>query len=230
MSSELVLVSQNHKGGVQGLYLDDGRFVLGRSSDCDFIIDHRTVSRHHAEIVVLDGTAAIRDLGSRNGTYVNGDRACDGQTVLPGDRVSIGNVLLVLKLRPASNPAVDSAIETEECSDTQFDPSVIVAKLSPAHKRVLQGLLKGLHNKQIARELGISSNTVHLHAQAIYRLLRVHSRSELLAALLPLGVVDTSGGANTQPSTKTQSTVKELDNRRAPPAKSTTQRLRKIGK
>ena len=50
-----------------------GRWVLGRSSDCDVDLDHDdAVSRRHAEIAVRAGKCLVRDLGSCNGTLLNG--------------------------------------------------------------------------------------------------------------------------------------------------------------
>ncbi|MFH1688419.1 MAG: SpoIIE family protein phosphatase [bacterium] len=56
--------------------LEPGRYVVGRSDDADITIPHRTVSRRHAELVVDDDgrTVSVEDLGSHNGTLVNGRR------------------------------------------------------------------------------------------------------------------------------------------------------------
>lgn len=63
--------------------------VLGRGSDADIVIDDPGVSRRHAEIRLDDGSAVIRDLGSTNGTFVDGERAStarltDGSTITLG--------------------------------------------------------------------------------------------------------------------------------------------------
>ena len=65
-------------------------FTIGRSPDCDLALGDITVSWHHAELR-HDGQAwVLADLGSTNGTRVNGWRADSGFTVRPGDWVSFG--------------------------------------------------------------------------------------------------------------------------------------------
>jgi pSer/pThr/pTyr-binding forkhead associated (FHA) protein len=64
--------------------------AIGRSPDCDFVIDDRTVSRHHATIRREGSFWILVDIGSTNGTRVNGDRI-DGRAVIkPGDELGFG--------------------------------------------------------------------------------------------------------------------------------------------
>jgi hypothetical protein len=69
--------------------LVSGRLVIGRSSACELVVEDDTVSRRHAELELRDGTWRLRDLGSRNGTWVNGRRAADVE-VRPGDELQLG--------------------------------------------------------------------------------------------------------------------------------------------
>ena len=67
--------------------------VLGRSRACDVVLSGEAVSRQHAQLFFRDGNWVIRDLGSTNGTRVNGVRV--GRCRLrPGDRVALGDALL----------------------------------------------------------------------------------------------------------------------------------------
>jgi len=70
----------------------DGRpIVLGRDGDCTVVLDHDDhASRHHARISVRDGRVVIEDLGSTNGTIVNGARIDREHHLEPGDRFQIG--------------------------------------------------------------------------------------------------------------------------------------------
>jgi DNA-binding winged helix-turn-helix (wHTH) protein len=88
--------------GKQSLPLADGVHVAGRDEECALVIDAGTVSRRHARITVVSGTATIEDLGSTNGTHVNGTRISAPTRLSPGDKLLIGSELLQLKRRLAS--------------------------------------------------------------------------------------------------------------------------------
>jgi hypothetical protein len=71
------------------------RMVLGRSSSCELVLGDDTVSRRHAELRVEEGRWLLRDLGSANGTYVNGRRVVEAE-VRSGDVVHLGGCRLRL--------------------------------------------------------------------------------------------------------------------------------------
>lgn len=75
--------------------LEDGVWEAGRNTDALVFLDDVTVSRHHAEFAVEGGRIEVRDLGSTNGTYVNGARA-EHAELHPGDEVIIGRFHLVV--------------------------------------------------------------------------------------------------------------------------------------
>ncbi len=86
------------------------RVGIGRHESNDIQLPSRAVSNFHAEILKEDGTLVIRDLGSTNGTRVNGERV-DRSPVSPGDSIRIGNHVLSLQVRaPAATPAFASGI------------------------------------------------------------------------------------------------------------------------
>lgn len=74
------------------------RTVIGRKNDCDIRIPLSEISRHHTEILVVEGEKIVlKDLGSANGTFVNNKRV---QTVrlAAGDHVIIGPVVFTLQI------------------------------------------------------------------------------------------------------------------------------------
>jgi hypothetical protein len=78
---------------VLGLPADaEGPIVLGRSRECDCVLPEPSVSRRHAELRRDGGRWLLRDLGSRNGTRVNGVRVLEETEVAPGDRVSFAGM------------------------------------------------------------------------------------------------------------------------------------------
>jgi hypothetical protein len=64
-------------------------FVIGRSRECDLVLDDPNVSRRHAELRREDGAWAVRDLGSTNGIKLNGQRSRGGR-LSPGDEITLG--------------------------------------------------------------------------------------------------------------------------------------------
>jgi hypothetical protein len=66
------------------------RARIGRQADNDLVLTDPGVSRHHAEITSERGTCTLRDLGSTNGTLVNGTRVSE-HALRDGDRIQIGS-------------------------------------------------------------------------------------------------------------------------------------------
>lgn len=74
--------------------LNDGRNVIGRLPDCQILVSDGNVSRRHAEIHRAGSGFVINDLGSTNGTFVNGERLIADHRLTDGDIVTIGSVSL----------------------------------------------------------------------------------------------------------------------------------------
>jgi pSer/pThr/pTyr-binding forkhead associated (FHA) protein len=74
--------------------LDRDTTTIGRHPDSHIFLDDVTVSRRHAEVERSDGDLSVRDLGSLNGTYVNGDRV-ESRLLTSGDEVQVGRFKLL---------------------------------------------------------------------------------------------------------------------------------------
>jgi pSer/pThr/pTyr-binding forkhead associated (FHA) protein len=74
--------------------LDRDATTVGRHPDSDIFLDDVTVSRRHAEVLREEGGVRVRDLGSLNGSYVNGDRV-EERALTTGDEVQIGRFKLL---------------------------------------------------------------------------------------------------------------------------------------
>jgi hypothetical protein len=73
------------------------RIVIGRAPGCDFILSDLSVSRRHAELYRNEsGTWMVSDLGSMNGTRVNGWRLTGPTQVRPGDQLGFGNLAFIV--------------------------------------------------------------------------------------------------------------------------------------
>ena len=73
------------------------RLVVGRGTEADLRINDPGVSRRHAELRVEDDALVVADLGSTNGTLVDGERV-DRRRVLDGATVRVGNTDLVVRI------------------------------------------------------------------------------------------------------------------------------------
>jgi len=77
--------------------LQGSTISIGRASDCTIPIKDRYLSRRHAEILSADGHWVLKDLGSANGTYLNGSRVERDQRLHAGDRIRLGDTEIVFE-------------------------------------------------------------------------------------------------------------------------------------
>jgi hypothetical protein len=85
-----------------------GRFTIGRTRDCDLCLSDLSVSRLHAELVRHDEGWLLNDLGSHNGTRLNGWLVRETVPVRGGDRVQFGSVTFILRDDP-QGPALSGS-------------------------------------------------------------------------------------------------------------------------
>jgi DNA-binding winged helix-turn-helix (wHTH) protein len=83
-------------GGRQ-IVLLEGENVVGRGADAGVRVDLRRVSRRHARILVESGRAVLEDLGSKNGTFLRGQRVASPSVLQDGDEIGVGTALLVFR-------------------------------------------------------------------------------------------------------------------------------------
>jgi Protein of unknown function (DUF3662)/FHA domain len=72
--------------------------TLGRSRECEIVVEDPNVSRQHAELRPRGGAWVISDLGSTNGTRVNGRTINGPEVVQPGDEIEVGSSLITFEL------------------------------------------------------------------------------------------------------------------------------------
>lgn len=83
--------------------VEDG-LVIGRVPECDIVIEDSKSSRRHARLIVAGGVVEIEDLGSSNGTFLNGARITK-RVLRAGDTVQIGTTALRFETQAAPEPA-----------------------------------------------------------------------------------------------------------------------------
>ncbi|HWH15520.1 MAG TPA: FHA domain-containing protein, partial [Miltoncostaeaceae bacterium] len=96
MAEEFLLVTD---GASQGKRVDltGAAVVIGREEGTDLVLDDSQASRRHAEVTGSSGSWSVRDLGSTNGTFVNGTRLTGEQALRPGDEIRIGRSRIALR-------------------------------------------------------------------------------------------------------------------------------------
>jgi pSer/pThr/pTyr-binding forkhead associated (FHA) protein len=117
------------------------RLLVGREQDCDLCPPCEFVSRHHCVLLLDNFALRIRDLGSKNGTFINGHRIVASEMLLlHDDLVSVGVTKFRIELSPqteeVNNPSTTSSIELTNTGvvDTSTLEQVAVAPFRPADK------------------------------------------------------------------------------------------------
>jgi DNA-binding NtrC family response regulator len=87
------------RAGEKTLILGEGTCKLGAGADCDLVIDEPTVSREHAELTLVSEGVALRDLGSRNGTFYMGHRV-ERMILAPRSEIRLGGARVLLEIAP----------------------------------------------------------------------------------------------------------------------------------
>lgn len=101
--------------------------VVGRRQDCDLCIPLNIVSRRHCEFNLDEGSLSVRDLESRNGTFVNGEQISDEKILKAGDRVQIGPLNFIAQID--GNPAEitpDMIPDSQDLGQTTIDEKQFV--------------------------------------------------------------------------------------------------------
>jgi DNA-binding winged helix-turn-helix (wHTH) protein len=86
--------------------LADGEHLIGRDPSAAIWVDSSTVSRRHAAIVVSGKSVTVQDLGSRNGTFVNGQRLDAASPLAHDDEVRVGPARLIVRSAPTAEPTL----------------------------------------------------------------------------------------------------------------------------
>ena len=129
--------------------LNTKKFLIGREQDCHLRPGSESVSRHHCAITIDDFTVRVRDLGSSNGTSINGKRIIGVHEAKPGDALQVGNLDFEIVFNEVATPGTTEAHEkggtafvlddfnleaAEPLSDTAMmigDDTAVISKESP---------------------------------------------------------------------------------------------------
>jgi len=90
---EMSLKVMDGKQAGQEVPVTAKKFFIGRAEDCHLRPVSDLISRHHCVVIVDDSYVAVRDFGSKNGTYVNGERVTGECELKAGDLLKVGSLL-----------------------------------------------------------------------------------------------------------------------------------------
>jgi len=169
---ELMQIVIYRKTGPQTFALGYGNcWTIGRSPSNAIAIDDIHVSRHHATLTKLDMDIYFADLGSRNGSFINGRRVIMPIALQNGDRLRLGNTEMDLIIPPCRRKPHLPNDETVP---------IIHPVLTPSEERVFWQVVQGFTNKEIGRRLQISPRTVQTHLSSIMHKLTLENRSQIV--------------------------------------------------
>jgi hypothetical protein len=158
----MLVIYEGEREG-QRWVIEQDRVTIGRGSDCDFVLPERQVSRYHVQIERDDGGYLLRDLGSKNGTCVNGQEVRDRPYRLKdGDEIQVAlcvrmgfvgaDATLPLELTgPTRGLHIDQAARRVFVGGQELIPP-----LSVAQYRLLR-LLLGREGEVVSRDAIVSA-------------------------------------------------------------------------
>jgi pSer/pThr/pTyr-binding forkhead associated (FHA) protein len=158
----MLFVKEGELSG-QEWVLDRELMTIGRGSDCDILLPERAVSRHHARIERRNQGYFLLDLGSKNGTHVNGQEVKEPYLLQDGDEIQVAlsvklsfvgaeaTVPLSLEGTVGSAVRIDKGTRRVWVRGQELDPP-----LSPAQYRLLE-LLLDADGQVVSREDVVSA-------------------------------------------------------------------------
>jgi pSer/pThr/pTyr-binding forkhead associated (FHA) protein len=97
-----LLEKQADRGQRREIAVTKEEFLIGRGADCDLRLRVSAISRHHCLLRVRPGEVTLADLGSANGTFVNGQRVRSQAALSHGDEIGVGDFRFTLALQGVS--------------------------------------------------------------------------------------------------------------------------------
>ena len=151
MIVKLIVRGGKNEGAV--ITVNKPQFVIGRLPECNLRIESKALSRRHAQIDVKDGAVTVKDLGSTNGTFVNGQKVTEEVELKNGQILRIGpleaTVQISAEMHGAKNPKVESVQEavnrvSKQKSDSDDDEIDLAALFGEDGDEAGEEFQKGL--------------------------------------------------------------------------------------
>ncbi|MDA7978482.1 MAG: EAL domain-containing protein [Pirellulales bacterium] len=195
-SASWLLTGQSHENAsTQSVTIKHDRFSVGRHQENDLCINNQSVSGKHAEFVFSGGEIYVRDLGSTNGTLLNGHMLRTLTKLRDGDILHFGGAMFTLQCRMGRVPSQTVATSTTEEAIAQVQFSKLITK--PAIEPFYQPIVRMSDDVRVGYEVLSRSRLVGLETPAkMFRIaaqrtseaeLSTVCRSEALRSLPKLG-------------------------------------------
>lgn len=114
-----------------------GSLTVGRAQTAGVYLDDKTLSREHTKFYIENGKLFVRDLESKNGTYLNGTLVKNTQPLKHGDRVKVGVAMFTVIADDAARPAVSAPVAS--APRPHAPPPTVTAPTAPARMRPALG-------------------------------------------------------------------------------------------
>ena len=130
------------------------RFVIGRDDACNLVLDDPEVSRRHAYLIEAGGGIEVGDLGSSNGTRLNGRRVEQPTQLKPGDTLEIGGTRMQVDASTAVDPVEPAAAALAATSPHIFSQAIAVYAQqhlkTESHSTAVSLSAAGEHNRSVS--------------------------------------------------------------------------------
>jgi hypothetical protein len=159
-------------GGRERIPLEGERVTIGQAATNEVALPFdRTVSRLHAVLELVKSDWCVRDLGSRNGTFVNGERIWGERPLRSGDEIRVGSVQLVARIGGAGVDE-NATVGAEAAPDlTRREREVLLALCRPTVTAAV--FREPASVRQIAAELVVTEAAVKQHLSRLYDKFRI---------------------------------------------------------
>lgn len=138
MNVKLTVVKGKPQGKI--LTFGPGEFFFGRGEECQVRFNSEWVSRQHCVLRVTDQEVCLHDLGSRNGTLVNGTLISDAYPLAEGDQIQLGPILFEVAFQPPPSPVLPAAppLDTIRTAEDDGTPEEIPLDITATHPSMRQ--------------------------------------------------------------------------------------------
>ena len=160
--------------------IDEPSTTIGREPGVSMLLKYEGVSRQHARLDRVPGGVTIVDMGSTNGTAVNGADITAPRLLMGGDRIVLGSVELEFRME------TEHGIEEVK---QRVDARARLSLLSDREREVALFVAQGLRSAEISSRLHISTRTVNTHLEHIYERLGIRTRPALAGLVARAGLI-----------------------------------------